>query len=115
MRRRLARVSPKPTIVVILTLGLGIGANTAIFSLMDQVLLRSLNVQDPAALVQLDGPGPFSGRTLDDRRRREGRVRLERAPGIASGDSPLLRGAIAHLSEPVGLPTFVSVSTVNLR
>jgi predicted permease len=55
------------TAVVILTLGLGIGANTAIFSLMDQVLLRRLPVADPAALVQLDGPGPFSGRTLDAR------------------------------------------------
>jgi predicted permease len=55
------------TAVVILTLGLGIGANTAIFSLMDQVLLRRLPVADPAALVQLDGPGPWSGRTLDQR------------------------------------------------
>jgi predicted permease len=54
-------------IVVILTLGLGIGANTAIFSLMDQVLLRRLPVADPAALVQLDGPGPWSGRTLGQR------------------------------------------------
>jgi predicted permease len=55
------------TAVVILTLGLGIGANTALFSLMDQVLLRRLPVADPAALVQLDGPGPWSGRTLDAR------------------------------------------------
>jgi predicted permease len=55
------------TAVVILTLGLGIGANTAIFSLMDQVLLRRLPVADPAALVQLDGPGPWSGRTFDVR------------------------------------------------
>jgi predicted permease len=55
------------SVVIILTLGLGIGANTAIFSLMDQVLLRSLPVHDPSALVQLDGPGPFSGRTLQDR------------------------------------------------
>jgi predicted permease len=54
-------------VVVILTLGLAIGANTAIFSLMDQVLLRQLPVVDAAALVQLDGPGPFSGRTLDAR------------------------------------------------
>ena len=53
--------------IVVLTLGLGIGANTAIFSLLDQVLLRTLPVADPASLVQLDGPGPWSGRTLDDR------------------------------------------------
>ena len=49
------------------TLGLGIGANTAIFSLMDQVLLRLLPVKHAEQLVQLDGPGPFSGRTENDR------------------------------------------------
>jgi len=59
--------APGFSVVIILTLGLGIGANTAIFSLMDQVLLRSLPVHDPSALVQLDGPGLFSGRTLQDR------------------------------------------------
>ena len=64
--RTLAR-APGFTIVVVFTLGLGIGANTAIFSLMDQVLLRRLPVSDPEALVQLDGPGPWSGRTLDQR------------------------------------------------
>ena len=64
--RTLAR-TPGFTVIVILTLGLGIGANTAIFSLMDQVLLRLLPVKNPAQLVQLDGPGPFSGRTENDR------------------------------------------------
>ena len=56
--------APGFSVVIILTLGLGIGANTAIFSLMDQVLLRRPPGHDPSALVQLDGPGPFSGRTL---------------------------------------------------
>jgi predicted permease len=64
--RTLAR-TPGFSLVVINTLGLGIGANTAIFSLMDQVLLRLLPVKDPGALVQLDGPGPFSGRTMNER------------------------------------------------
>jgi predicted permease len=52
--------------VVILTLGLGIGANAAIFSLLDQVLLRSLPVRDPGSLVLLDGPGAFRGRTFNN-------------------------------------------------
>jgi predicted permease len=55
--------TPGFSLIVILTLGLGIGANTAIFSLMDQVLLRLLPVRNPEQLVQLDGPGTFSGRT----------------------------------------------------
>jgi hypothetical protein len=58
--RTLAK-SPGFTLIVVLTLGLGIGANTAIFTLMDQVMLRALPVQDPERLVVLDGPGSFSG------------------------------------------------------
>jgi predicted permease len=64
--RTLSR-TPAFTIIVVLTLALGIGANTAIFSLMDQVLLRLLPVADPHELVQLDGPGTFRGRTIDER------------------------------------------------
>ena len=44
---RTLRHAPAFTLVVILTLGLGIGANTAIFSLMDQLLLRLLPVSRP--------------------------------------------------------------------
>ena len=62
---RSLRKAPGFLAVVILTLGLGIGANTAIFSLMDQVLLRPLPVHDPGSLVLLDGPGAFQGRTMN--------------------------------------------------
>ena len=56
--------SPALTIVALLSLALGIGANTAIFSLLDAVMLRSLPVKDPAQLILL-GKGNASGITDD--------------------------------------------------
>ena len=53
--------SPAFAAIVILTLALGSGANTAIFTLLDQVMLRSLPVERPDRLVVLSAPGPFNG------------------------------------------------------
>jgi predicted permease len=53
--------TPFITAIAILSLALGIGANTAIFSLFDQVLLQPLPVQDPGSLVNFTAPGPNPG------------------------------------------------------
>jgi putative ABC transport system permease protein len=54
--RQLLR-SPTFAITAVLTLAFGVGANAAIFSLLDQALLRELPVRDPGRLVLLEGTG----------------------------------------------------------
>jgi predicted permease len=53
--------TPFVTIVAVVSLALGIGANAAIFSLFDQMLLRPLPVQEPDRLVNLSAPEPKPG------------------------------------------------------
>src|SRR5579871_4466227 len=63
--RTLAR-SPLFTLVAVLSLALGIGANTSIFSLLDQVLYRSLPVRDPRTLVVFHVDDHSPGHTSSD-------------------------------------------------
>jgi hypothetical protein len=58
---RTMRRNPIFCLTVILTLALGIGANTAIFTLLHGLLLRSLPVQQPSRLVRIDIVLPATG------------------------------------------------------
>jgi predicted permease len=61
---RAIRRSPLFASVAVLSLALGIGANTAIFTLMDQLMLRELPVKDPEGLVMLYQKGAHNGSNM---------------------------------------------------
>src|SRR5437867_12058302 len=64
---RTLRRSPLFAAVAIFSLALGIGANTAIFTLIDQVVLRQLPVKHPEGLVMLYQRGAHHGNTMGSR------------------------------------------------
>ena len=53
--------TPFVTVITVLSLALGIGANAAIFSFFDQILLKRIPVYEPGQLVNLSAPGPKPG------------------------------------------------------
>src|SRR5262249_7859008 len=63
---RVLAKSPVFTAVAVLSLALGIGANTAIFSFVDKLLVRSLPVAEPRQLVNVSSRGPVGDEIVTD-------------------------------------------------
>lgn len=64
---RQLRRNPLFTTIAVLSLALGIGANTAVFTLLDQLVLRLLPVKDPERLVMIWSTGPHLGNNSGSR------------------------------------------------
>ena len=56
---RMLLKTPFVAAIAVLSLALGIGANAAIFSMFDQLLMHPLDVREPSRLVNLSAPGPM--------------------------------------------------------
>jgi predicted permease len=99
---RMMRKNPGFSAIAVLTLALGIGANTALFSVINAILLRTLPVHDPQELVTLSDPeasGQFAGLQTGDR----SMFTYHEFEGLRDGNQ-VFSGIIAFGSSPVSAP-----------
>ena len=98
---RMLMKNPGLTTIAALTLALGIGANTAMFSLIDAVLLKSLPVRQPDELVLLSGEYSYNGLRVM-------REYDQVTTGLAAFTNVQLGVSIAGQAEPTVLGHLVS-------
>src|SRR5713226_4079464 len=91
---RQLRKSPGFFSVVVLTLGLGIGANTAIFSMVDWLVLRSLPIKDPQEMHVLAFARPGANSDIQFSYPEFGDVQKQ-TTDIFSGITPFIFGGLA--------------------
>jgi MacB-like periplasmic core domain len=99
---RMLRKSPGFAIAAILTLALGIGANTAIFSFIDGILLRSLPVKDPQQLVVLR----WSAHTSPKLKGHSDYGDCRNLPGDCSFSLPFFKNLRDHINAFSGMAAF---------
>src|SRR5271165_1171475 len=95
--------SPVFTLVSVASLGLGIGANTAIFGLVNAVILRSLPVPDPDRLVlfTVDTPDRYAGDRMPRDMDRQIREKTDFFDGFAAFATPQMSLSGSEGPEPV--------------
>src|SRR5271154_5845542 len=96
--------SPAFSLIAVLSLALGIGANTAIFSLVNAVILRSLPVPDPDRLVifTLDTPNRYGANNFIPRDMyRDINEKTDFFDGFAAFTTPLMSLSTSQGAEPV--------------
>ncbi len=104
---RMLAKNPAFTVVAVVTLALGIGANTGIFSVMQQVLLQRLPVPHPEQLVLLYAPGPTQGHVSSDESDGSESFSYPMYTALREQLTPSAAGSSANASSPAGRPSRV--------
>jgi predicted permease len=111
---RVLRKSPAFTAVAVLTLALGIGANTAIFTLINAVMLRTLPVDHPEQLVLLTEPGASGASTETSERGVRQRMSYPEFEDLRANNS-VFSGIVAAQNEASDLDIFADAGSHSVK